>query len=55
MIDKTIALVALLVLFAFLGIIVAFVPDPDLTIVSILALSMAAFDFYRDLFKRAGK
>ena len=30
-------------------------PDPDLIIVSVLALSMAAFDFYRDAFKRTGK
>ena len=55
MTDKGIALLALLILLAFLGIIVAFVPEPDLTIVSLLALSMAAYDFYRDSFKRNKK
>ncbi len=52
MVDKGIALVAILILLGFLGVIVVFVPDLDLMIVSLLAVSMAAFDFYRDTFKR---
>ncbi len=54
MADKLLALVALAMLFGFLGIVVVFVPDPDLMVVSILALGMAAFDFYRYIFKKAG-
>ena len=52
MVDRLIAFFALATLIVFLGIIVVFVPDPDLAIVSMLALAMAGFDFYRTLFKR---
>ena len=52
MTDRLVAFFALVVLTVFLGIIVAFVPDPDLAIVSILALAMAGFDFYRSLFAK---
>lgn len=48
--DKLLAIVSLLVLGAFLGILVAWVPSVDLTVVVVIVLAMAAYDFYRSLF-----
>lgn len=54
MIDKVLAAVSLAGLIAFMGIIVWFVPEPDLTIVTILVLAMAFRDFYYAVFRGKG-
>jgi hypothetical protein len=48
--DKIIAIVALLVLVAYLGVLVYFVPQPALTVVCVLTVLLAAFDFVRMTF-----
>ena len=53
MLDRLIALISFAILAGFLAIIVVFVPDLDLVIVSILAVGMAGFDFYRSAFKNS--
>ena len=55
MTDKILAISALAVLTAFILTIVVFVPEPDLTIVSIVTLAMAGLDFYRSTFRNRGK
>ena len=50
MIDRVLAVVSIACLFGFLGIIVWFVPAPDLIIVTVIVLAMALFDFYRSTF-----
>lgn len=51
MIDKVLAGASIVCLMAFLGIIVWFVPSPDLIIVTLVVLAMALFDFYRSTFR----
>jgi len=51
MTDKILALVALAALVGSLGILVIFVPEPDLIIVTLIALALAAYDFYLSLFR----
>lgn len=51
MVDKLIAALALAFLAAFIGIIVWFVPDLDLIIVSVIAVAMGAYDFYKSSFR----
>lgn len=46
MIDKLIGLVAFATLAGFMGIIVWFVPEPDLAIVVFVVLAFAGYDFY---------
>ncbi len=48
--DKIIAIAALLVLAAYLSVLVYYVPQPALTIVCILTVLLAAFDFVRMTF-----
>ncbi|WP_157014478.1 hypothetical protein [Mesorhizobium xinjiangense] len=50
--DRIIAILALLVLIAFLGVIVAKVPHADLIIVVLIGIALAAFDFWEQLFRR---
>lgn len=54
MIDKFLAVVSLACLIGFMGVIIWFVPDPDLVIVTIIVLAMAVYDFYREAFRKGG-
>lgn len=52
--DRLLALLALLILAGFLGILVAFVPSIDLIAVVGLTLALAVFDMYRSTRRRNG-
>jgi len=52
MIDKFIALLALGTFAAMVATIPYFVPDIDLVLVTVFAICLAAFDFWRELFGR---
>jgi len=45
--DRVLAILAMLVLFGFLGILAFSVPSPDLLIVIAVTLLLAAYDFFR--------
>jgi hypothetical protein len=45
--DKVLAVLSLGGLIAFMAIVIYYIAEPDLTIVSVVVLSMAAYDFYR--------
>lgn len=49
--DKILAFLALLTLGAFLGILVRFVPRPDLIAVVVFCVLLAAIDFYLATFR----
>ena len=46
MLDKALAIVSILGLTAFVGILVWFIREPDLTIIITIVVVMAAADFY---------
>ena len=46
MLDKVLTIVAILTLFAFVGVVVWYVPEPDLATVIVFVLVMVVFDFY---------
>ena len=50
MFDKFMAIITLATMASFLGIIVLWVPDWDLALVCVIAVSACAFDFYRSSF-----
>ena len=52
MLDKVLTIVAILTLFAFVSIVVWFVPEPDLTIIIVIVLVMVVFDFYPLRFRK---
>ncbi len=52
MLDKVLAIVAILTLFAFVSVVVWYVPEPDLTIIIVIVLVMAVFDFYLQTFRK---
>ncbi len=52
MLDKVLAIVAVLTLFAFVSVVVWFVPEPDLAIVTVIVLVMVVFDFYLQTFRK---
>ncbi len=55
MMDKAIVIAALVLLIGFMAILIGFVPEIDLTIVVVIVVAMACYDFYRELFgKRNG-
>jgi uncharacterized protein YqgC (DUF456 family) len=56
MIDRALAIVSLAGLAAFLAVVVIYVPDVDLAIVTLLVLALAAYDFFASAFrnKRSG-
>lgn len=54
MIDKALAAISVACLIGFLGIIVWFVPDIDLIIITIGVLAMALYDFYRETVRNGG-
>lgn len=49
--DKTLALIALACLVAFMGVMLSFVVEPDLIIVTVIVLVMAMYDFWRQLYR----
>ncbi|MGI9436107.1 MAG: hypothetical protein ACR2Q4_14980 [Geminicoccaceae bacterium] len=46
MLDKVLALISVTGLIVFVGILVYYVAEPDLTIICVVVLLMAVFDFY---------
>lgn len=51
MLDRVVGILSLALLFAFMGVVVWFIAAPDLTIIVVLVLAMAAYDFWRSLAK----
>ena len=51
MIDRILALVSFLSLVFFLAILVYYIREPDLTVVVVIGIVMAAYDFWRELAK----
>lgn len=49
MTDKIMAILALITMIAFLGVVAWFVPDIDLIIVIVVVSLLAIFDFWRTL------
>lgn len=54
MTDRLIAILALLGLAAFVATVPIFVPHADLIILAVACVALAAFDFWRELFRRGG-
>jgi hypothetical protein len=52
-IDKILAFVALLGLIAFNAVVLIWVAEPDLIILVSVALLIAAYDFWRSVFKKS--
>jgi hypothetical protein len=52
MVDKILGVAAIIVLIGFMSVLVVFVPDFDLILVTLVVTGMAAYDFYVTLFKR---
>ena len=46
MLDKALAAIAIAALIGFMGVLITYVREVDLTVVSIVVLIMAAYDFY---------
>ena len=46
MLDKALAVVAIASLITFMGVLITYIREVDLTVVSIVVLIMAAYDFY---------
>ncbi|MDH3581448.1 MAG: hypothetical protein OEM91_12600 [Hyphomicrobiales bacterium] len=51
MLDKILVLIALIGLYAFCGVVVGFVAEPDLIVVTVLMLALATHDFWITVFK----
>jgi hypothetical protein len=47
MLDKFLALISIAGLVGFVGILIYYVAKPDLTVICIIVLAMAGFDFVR--------
>lgn len=54
MIDKILAIVALLGLIAFAMVVPIFVPEPALIILTAGCIGLAGYDFWRELFTEKG-
>jgi hypothetical protein len=52
MLDKILVFIAMVALITFLGVVVAFVAEPDLIIVTTLIVALASHDFWISVFKR---
>ncbi len=52
MLDKILVLISMLSLIAFLGVVIGFVAEPDLVIVTTLMVALAGHDFWISVFKR---
>lgn len=55
MTDRVLAILALIALAAFVSTVPIFVPDIDLIIFAVVCVALAAFDFWRELFRGGGK
>ncbi len=55
MLDYVLATISLILLASFLGIVVFFVKEPDLTIVCVAGVLLCAFDFWRTLRQRGSE
>ena len=53
MIDRILTAVAVLALIVFVGFVIWFVPEPDLTILAIVVFAMVVFDFRHQIFGRS--
>lgn len=51
MLDRVLGIFSLALLFGFMGVVVWFIAVPDLTIIVLFVLAMAAYDFWRALSK----
>ncbi len=51
MLDKILVLVAMAGLVAFLGVVIGFVAEPDLIVVTTLIVALAMHDFWLSVFK----
>lgn len=49
MLDWVLGILSLALLIAFMGVVVWFIGIPDLTIIVVLVLVMAVYDFWREL------
>jgi len=52
MLDKILVLLSMISLIAFLGVVIGFVAEPDLVIVTTLMVALAGHDFWISVFKR---
>ena len=52
MLDKILVLFSMIALIVFLGVVVGFVAEPDLVIVTTLMVALAGHDFWISVFKR---
>ncbi len=52
MIDKVLVFFSLIALIAFLGVVIGFVAEPDLIIVTSLIVALATHDFWISVFSR---
>lgn len=51
MIDKILVFISMVGLIAFLGVVLGFVAEPDLIIVTCLMIALALYDFWISVFK----
>lgn len=51
MIDKILVSIAMIALIAFCAVVIGFVAEPDLIIVTVLMLALASHDFWISVFK----
>lgn len=49
MTDRILAIIALATFAVFVSVVPIFVPDIDLIVVTLIAIGLAAFDFWREL------
>lgn len=54
MTDRFLALLALIGLALFLVVVPLWVPSPDLILLAVLCFLLAAYDFWRELFRGGG-
>jgi hypothetical protein len=47
MLDKVLAILSLAGLYGFMGLVISYIAEPDLIIITVAVLLMAAYDFYR--------
>ncbi len=52
MLDKILVLFSMIALIVFLGVVIGFVAEPDLVIVTTLMVALAGHDFWISVFKR---
>lgn len=53
MADKILVAIALIGLYAFCGVVLGFVAEPDLVIITVMMLALASHDFWISVFKKA--